>query len=113
MANVKTFVAALGLAGAMLMPAQATRAQEFLAAAATTVAAPLYIDCYNDPTMACRYYGGGYGAYAAVAPVGIGIGGGPYAAIGVAGPGYAASVPYFWGPLRGGDWVAVHGSTAP
>jgi hypothetical protein len=108
MANVKTLAAALGLAGAMLMPAQSTHAQELMVAG--NVAAPLYIDCYNDPTMACRYYGGGYGAYAATGPIGIGIGGGPYAAIGIAGPGYAASFPYFWGPLRGGDWVAVHGS---
>ena len=103
MANVKTFVAALGLAGAMLMPASASFAQQYVR---QVYVAPV-VDCYYDMTMACQYggYGSyGYGAYAAIGP--IGIGGGPYAAIAM--PGYAAS--YFWGPLRGGDWVAVHGA---
>ena len=103
MANVKTLAAALGLAGAMLAPTQASFAQDFVR---QVPVAPLYVDCYYDLDMSCRYGGGAYGAYAAIGPIGIGAG--PYAAI--VAPGYGMAAPRFWGPLRDGDWTAVHGA---
>ena len=59
-------------------------------------------NCYYDPSLIC-----GRGAYAAVTRT-------PYAAYaavnGIVQPSYLATAPRFWRGLRGGDWVAIHGS---
>ncbi len=63
----------------------------------------VYVDCYYDPSLIC-----GRDAYAAVTRV---TPYGAYAAVnGFVQPSYLATAPLFWRGLRGGDWVAIHGS---
>jgi hypothetical protein len=105
MAKSTKLAAALGLAGAMLMPASACLAQQYLAPVA-------YGDCYYDITGRCA--SGSYaanGAYAAIAPVSFGS---SYASTAtVLSPVSVASTPWLWGRPRGSDLVAIHGATAP
>ncbi|MDQ8729239.1 hypothetical protein [Bradyrhizobium sp. LHD-71] len=101
MSNTTRFVAAIGLAGAVLMQSPAASAQQAWRGA--YAAAPL-ADCYYNIGNACRPGGGGayaavrtpYGAYAAIGPVR-----GSYAAV---------PVVRIWQGLRGADWTAVHGA---
>jgi hypothetical protein len=105
MANVKSLAAALGLAGALLVPASASFAQTYVRQA---VVAPLIVDCYYDIAGTCGPVGytGGYAAYGVLDP----NGGGPYAAIGIAGPGFARPGIYGFGRLSPSDLVGVHGA---
>jgi hypothetical protein len=107
MANVKSLAAALGLAGALLVPASASFAQTYVRQA---VVAPVMVDCYYDIVGACgpNGYAGGYAAYGAIGP----INGGPYAAIGVAGPGFARPGIYGFGRLSATDLVGVFGANS-
>ena len=109
MANVKTFVATLGLAGAVLIPVSASFAQQYVRQA---IVAPVVVDCYYDIVGTCGSYGyvSGNGAYG-TSP----IGGGPFAAVGLAAPAYTAPIapnPYGWGRLSPTDLIGVHGANA-
>ncbi len=103
MAKSKTLVAALSLAGATLAFSPAAVAQESLR---QVYAAPIYVDCYYDIGKIC----------------GPAVGVGAYAALG---PSVTALILcsrrrrqaaglrttlWFGRGLRGGDWVAIHGS---
>lgn len=109
MAKSKTLVAALSLAGATLAFSPAAVAQESLR---QVYAAPIYTDCYYDIGKICGP-AGGVGAYAALGPVGYDSYS-SYAAVGVVRqPAYIATTQWFGRGLRGGDWVAIHGSGTP
>jgi hypothetical protein len=100
MAKSKTLVAALSLAGATLAFSPAAVAQESLR---QVYAAPVYVDCYYDIGKICGP-AVAVGAYAALGPYGYGS---SYAAVGVVGQ---PTTLWLGRGLRGGDWVAVHGS---
>jgi hypothetical protein len=102
MSNATKLAAALGLAGAMLASSPASYAQDLRR---TTYATALYGDCYYDPLLICGPVS--YAAMASVAPLAVDA----YAAAnGVVQPSYLTTAPFFWRGLRGGDWVAIHGS---
>jgi hypothetical protein len=63
----------------------------------------IYGDCYYDISLACAP--GTYAAVTTTTPFGA------YAAInGVVRQPYLTGAPFYWRGLRGGDWVAIHGS---
>ena len=97
MSNATKLAAALSVAGTMLAFSPASHAQELRQ---VPYAASVYVDCYYDPSLIC-----GRDAYAAVTPYAA------YAAVnGIVRPSYLATAPLFGRGLRGGDWVAIHGS---
>ena len=101
MSNATKLAAALSLAATMLAPA--SYAQD-LRAVPYAYASGAYGDCYYDPSLICAP--GSYAAMTTTAPFGA------YAAInGVVQPPYFATGTIFWRGLRGGDWVAIHGSS--
>jgi hypothetical protein len=114
MPNATRFVAALSLAGAMLVHSPASFAQRTIR---QVYAPPVFIDCYYNTTGICNSagaYGGPYASYGA--PLGVR---GAYAAIGpVPYDSYAAvngftqppNGPWFTRGLTGGDWTAIHGA---
>ena len=102
MSQAIKLAAALGLAGTMLASSPASHAQN-LRTVPYAYAAGAYGDCYYDPSQICPP-----GPYAAVRTVGPF---GAYAAInGTVQPSYLGTEPFFFRGLRGGDWVAIHGS---
>lgn len=102
MSNTTKLAAALGLAGAMLVSSPASYAQDLRL---TTYATSVYGDCYYDPSQTCGPVS--YAAMASVAPLAVNA----FAAVnGVVQPSYLTTAPFFWRGLRGGDWVAIHGS---
>ena len=110
MAKSTKLAAALALAGAMLLPASASLAQQYLAQPSVSV---IVVDCYYDISGQCGYGGyggyagnGGYGAYAAVGPIPVPLGS-SYAAWG-AGSLYPGQ--FAWGRLSSQDLVAIHGN---
>jgi hypothetical protein len=102
MSKATKLAAALSLAGAMLASIPASNAQDLRAVGTYTYgyASGVYGDCYYDPSQICPA-----GPYAAVRN---GTAFGAYAAIN--GAPYLATAPFFFRGLRGGDWVAIHGS---
>jgi hypothetical protein len=99
MSNATRFMAALSIAGAMLVHSPASAQQTVRQA----YAPPVFVDCYYNTTPNCRYSG----AYATIRPVPYGS----YAAInGFTRPPYLATQPRVTRGLTGGDWTAIHGA---
>lgn len=104
MSNTKKIVAAISVAGAMLVSSPASFAQDQLSAAYVN---GVYADCYYNVGPACN----APGAYAAIAPVPVDA----YAAVnGVVQPTpyspYLTTGRWITRGLRGADWVAIHGT---
>lgn len=100
MSKATRFAATLSLAGAMLAPSSPSFAQDYVRQ--TSLAPLAYDNYYNANSLP-----DGYGSYAAVGPVSSDT----FAAIGYAAqPAYTVAGRFSWPGLRGGDWVAIHGS---
>lgn len=103
MSNATRFAAAIVLAGAMLAPSSASFAQEYVRQG---YFAPLAYDNYYNANSLPDGYGNG--SYAAIGPLGYGS----FAAVGIGvQPAYTVAGRWSWPGLRGGDWVAIHGSS--
>jgi hypothetical protein len=99
MSNATKLAAALSLAGAMLASAPASNAQDWRRVGAYAYGA---YDCYYDPSQVCPP-----GPYAVTTTSPFAA----YAAVnGIRSPYFTTTAPFFWRGLRGGDWVAIHGS---
>ena len=107
MSNATKFAAAICLAGATLAFSPASHAQDMGQFAYTSGA---YGDCYYDPSLICGPVA--YGSYGSYGYGAVARGVAPYAAY--AAINGAVQSPYAtllrWRGLRGGDWVAIHGS---
>jgi hypothetical protein len=104
MSNATKLVAALSVAGTMLASAPASFAQERLTSAYAT-GAYAYVDCYYDPSLVCGRASGAYAAITPFRPVDA------YGAVnGFVQPPLLTAQPWIFRGLRGGDWVAIHGS---